>query len=64
MNMIRRFGQFWYDFIVGDDPVIAIGVVAAMAATAALTANHINAWWLLVIGVLAPLTYSVFRAAR
>lgn len=64
MNLIQRFGRFWYDFIVGDDPVVAIGVVIAMALTAFLTANGVNAWWLMVIGVFAPLTYSLYRAAR
>ncbi len=30
---LRRFGAFWYDFIVGDDWVTAVGVVVALAAT-------------------------------
>lgn len=64
MQFIQHFVRFWYDFIIGDDPVIAAGVVTAMALTAILTANGINAWWLMLVGVLAPLTYSVFRAIR
>jgi hypothetical protein len=62
MAFIQRFVRFWYDFIVGDDPVIAVGVIIAMALTFLLTANDINAWWLLLIGVFAPLASSVFRA--
>ena len=64
MSFIQRFVHFWYDFIVGDDPVIAVGVVIAMATTALLTAIGMNAWWLLLIGVFVPLTSSVFRATR
>lgn len=64
MAFIQRFVRFWYDFIVGDDPVIAVGVVVTMAITALLTAIGMNAWWLLLIGVFAPLTSSVFRATR
>ncbi|MEZ4561270.1 MAG: hypothetical protein R2853_00850 [Thermomicrobiales bacterium] len=64
MKVIQDFGRFWYDFIVGDDPVVAIGVVAAMAVTALLAANGVNAWWLMLIGVFAPLAYSLSRAAH
>jgi hypothetical protein len=31
MNFLKAFGQFWYDFIVGDDPKIAVAVVIALA---------------------------------
>jgi len=30
MRYVRGFGRFWYDFIVGDDWRIAVGVVAAL----------------------------------
>ena len=55
MKVIGDFARFWYDFIVGDDALIAVGVVVAMAVTAVLTANHINAWWLLAGGIFASL---------
>jgi hypothetical protein len=65
MTFIQNFGRFWYDFIVGDDKTIAIGVVITMALTAILTANHINAWWLMLLGgAFVPLTLSVYRAAE
>ena len=31
MRYVRAFGQFWYDFIVGDDWRIAAGVVVVLA---------------------------------
>jgi len=31
MKYLKSFGQFWYDFIVGDDWKIAVGVVLALA---------------------------------
>lgn len=34
MKYLKAFGQFWYEFIVGDDPKIAIAVVIALALTA------------------------------
>lgn len=36
MRFLRAFGQFWYEFIVGDDWKIAAAVVVALTATAAL----------------------------
>ncbi|MEU9794453.1 hypothetical protein AB0E27_28185 [Streptomyces sparsogenes] len=32
MNFLKSFGRFWYDFVVGDDWKIAVGVVLALAA--------------------------------
>jgi hypothetical protein len=64
MKAVRNFGLFWYDFIVGDDLTIAIGVVIALALTALLARHHVPAWWLVpaVTGVL--LVASVGRVAR
>ena len=28
---LRAFGAFWYDFVIGDDWLVAAGVVAALA---------------------------------
>ncbi len=30
MKVLRAFGQFWYDFIIGDDWKIAVGVLLAL----------------------------------
>ena len=30
MKYIKAFGQFWYDFIIGDDWKIAVSVVLAL----------------------------------
>lgn len=35
-RFLRAFGQFWYDFIIGDDWKIAVGVVVALAITLGL----------------------------
>lgn len=31
MKFLKSFGQFWYDFIIGDDWKIAVAVVTALA---------------------------------
>jgi hypothetical protein len=63
VNAVKRFGAFWYDFIVGDDWRVAVGVVAALAALYALAHNGVNAWWLLPVGIVAQLFASIRRAA-
>jgi hypothetical protein len=32
VKFLRSFGQFWYDFIIGDDWKIAVAVVLALGA--------------------------------
>jgi len=62
--MLRRFGLFWYDFVVGDDWRVAVVVVAALVLTAALAAAGIPAWWVLPAATVAVLAVSLGRAAR
>lgn len=64
MRWLRAFGAFWYDFVVGDDWRVALGVVLALGTTAALVAGGVNAWWLPPAAVVAVLALSLHRAAR
>ena len=63
MNFIRRFLAFWYDFIVGDDWVVAAGVVVLLAATGALVQAGLNtsAWLSMPLGVALVLAISLRR---
>lgn len=60
---LRAFGAFWYDFIVGDDWLVAAGVVAGLAGTYGLSQAGVSSWWLapLLIAILLPVSLS--RAA-
>jgi hypothetical protein len=60
----KGFVRFWYDFFVGDDWTVAVGVVLALAATYALSVGGVNAWWVTPAAVLILLAASVRRAAR
>jgi hypothetical protein len=64
MNALRRFGRFWWDFVIGDDWRIAAGVVAALGASAALVATGVPAWWLLPLAVAFLLYVSLRRQAQ
>jgi hypothetical protein len=33
MKFLKEFGDFWYDFIIGDDWKIAVAVVLALGTT-------------------------------
>jgi hypothetical protein len=64
MTHLRTFGRFWYDFIIGDDWRLALGVTAAIALLYAVTHADINAWWLLPLAVAALLATSLNHATR
>jgi hypothetical protein len=53
--------RFLYNFIVGDDWTVALAVVAGLAATAILNANHIVAWWLMPIVAVVATAVSIQR---
>jgi len=62
VKYLRSFGQFWWDFVVGDDWRLAAGVVAGLGLTALLVEAGIAAWWLLPLLVAATLAWSLRRA--
>jgi len=37
MRWLKSFGLFWWDFVIGDDWIVAAAVVAGLALTALLT---------------------------
>jgi hypothetical protein len=61
----RRFGLFWYAFVVGDDWAIAAGVVAGVGAAYGLVAAGSDAAWLVLpAAAIAILAVSIRRANR
>jgi hypothetical protein len=64
VSYLRRFGRFWWEFLVGDNLPLALGAGAAIAVTALLVDEGVNAWWLLPVAILALLSASVITAAR
>ena len=64
MKRLRGFGQFWWDFVVGDDWLSAAAVVAAIALTALLAHASVSSWWLMPVAVIGVLYLSLRRATR
>ncbi|MEO7912923.1 MAG: hypothetical protein ABIV47_25015 [Roseiflexaceae bacterium] len=62
MRFISNFVRFWYDFIVGDDWVVAVGVLVALALSALLEHNGMAAWWVMPLAVVLLLMISLRRA--
>jgi len=64
VSRVAAFGRFWWDFVVGDDWIVAACVALAIGATAAVAAAGVAAWWLLPLAVAAVLYVSLRRAVR
>jgi hypothetical protein len=59
---VRRFGLFWWNFLVGDDWRVAVGILVAFGLTRLLATTSLPAWWLLPLAVAAVLWSSLRRA--
>jgi hypothetical protein len=64
MKQLAAFGRFWWEFVIGDDWLVAVLVAAAIGATAVLAAASVAAWWLLPLAVPMVLWLSLRRAIR
>jgi hypothetical protein len=64
MKYVAAFGRFWWDFIVGDDWRVAVGLAVSLALVWFLAHEGVNAWWLLPVAVALLLVESVRREAR
>jgi hypothetical protein len=63
VRYLVAFGLFWYDFVVGDDWSIAVGVAAAIGVSALLVNAGVNAFWLVPLAVAGLLAASLWRAS-
>jgi hypothetical protein len=61
---MRAFLRFLWDFFVGDDPLVAAGVVLTLGATALVATTSVPAWWIVPVAVAALLAGSLWRASR
>jgi len=62
---IRAFALFVFDFVVGDDWRLAIGVIAGLGLTALLAhTTSAAAWWAAPLVIIVVLVASTLLAAR
>jgi len=61
---LTRFGLFWYDYLVGDDWQVALGVVLALVLTFLLAPVWSAAWLVMPLAVLLLMPYGLVRSLR
>jgi hypothetical protein len=65
--LVRRgkaFAAFWYDFVVGDDWRVAVGVIVALAATYGVSRTSVATWWVMPAAVALLVPFSLWRVIR
>jgi hypothetical protein len=63
MKLVQALATGIWDFVVGDDWRIALGVVASLGLTA-LLAEVSSAWFVMPVAVVGLLILSVWLASR
>jgi hypothetical protein len=64
VTRVEAFLAGVWEFVVGDDWRIALGVVLALALTALIASAGIAAWWVMPPAVIGLLALSIWRAGR
>jgi hypothetical protein len=64
MSVLTRAARAVWEFVVGDDPVTALGVAVALGATALIAGAGAPAWWVMPLAAVALLALSLRRASR
>ncbi|MGA2294742.1 MAG: hypothetical protein ABSG24_05900 [Acidimicrobiales bacterium] len=67
VRLLKGFGRFWWDFLVGDTPEITVAVILIVGAVAlASNVMHVNALAYVALPLLAIVTLalSVQRARK
>lgn len=67
MQYLRRFGAFWYDFLIGDRPELFVGSIVVLAAVWAmlqLGLGPLIAGWVFTLLVLLLGGGTVILASR
>ena len=64
VSKLKSFGLFWYDFVIGDDWLIAAGVAVGFAVTFCLSLASPLAWIVSAAAVVLLLPWGIHRALR
>jgi len=61
---LKAFGDFWFDFLIGDDWRGTVGILLAFIATAMVNHSGAVSWWILPVAVSALLPMNLMRVTR
>ena len=62
-GLLRSFGRFWYDFVVGDDWRLAAVSACALGLCGLMAHHGVTSWWLVPAVVALTLTLTLVRLA-
>lgn len=62
MSRLRIFAGFWWDFVVGDDWRMTLGLLLAIGATLFLSHAGLPGWWIVPAAAALLLRTSLRRA--
>ena len=57
----KAFGKFWYNFIIGEDWILAATACVGVIIDFILRGNHITAWYILPILLTIAMGISIMR---
>lgn len=61
---LQAVAAFWYDFLIGEDWLIPVAVIAGLAGAYGLAQAGLAAWWPLPVAVAVVMPASLWRAIR
>jgi hypothetical protein len=61
---VKRFFTFWKDFLVGDSPVLALGVIVILCVAYLLRGSTVLAPVSTIILVLVLITFTVWQKTK
>lgn len=64
VRLLRAFGLFWWDFLVGDTPELAVATAALVGLAFLLAGNRIVAAIVLPLAAAGFLFASTYRARK
>jgi hypothetical protein len=64
VRLLRAFGLFWWDFLVGDTPELAVATAALVGLAFLLAGNRVVAAILLPLVTTGFLFASVYRGRK
>jgi hypothetical protein len=62
VNYVVAFLRFWYDFVVGDDGWVAVGIGLGIGLTAVVASADVASWWVMPVVVAVTAVASLRRA--
>lgn len=64
VKALRGFGRFWYSFVIGDDPLGALGVAVLIGGTWVLLRIGLVAFWFGPVVIAGTAVLLVARRLR